>query len=59
VIYEDNIYTNPKNPVNIGSDSEQSNNVSRGEQRGGGVIIGGNILLVYFMFQSIRFILKQ
>jgi hypothetical protein len=24
VIYEDNIYANPKNPVNIGSDSEQS-----------------------------------
>ena len=24
VIYEDNVYTNPKNLVNIGSDSEQS-----------------------------------
>ena len=29
------------------------NNVSRVEQRGGWVIIGKNILLVYFMFQSI------
>ena len=29
------------------------NNVSKGGQRGGGVIIGKNILLVYFMFQSI------
>ena len=35
------------------------NNVSRGEQRGGGVIIGENILLVYFMFRSIKVILKQ
>ena len=29
------------------------NNVSKRGQRGGGVIIGKNILLVYFMFQSI------
>ena len=34
VIYEDNIFTNPKNPVNIEAILNSLNNVSRGEQRG-------------------------
>ena len=41
----------PKDPK--GSKSEKSNNISKWGHKGGGVIIGKNILLVYFMFQTI------